>query len=295
MKILLTGASGMLAAEVIAQGLKLGHELVQTDVNPRKEGIEKLDITSSEEVSAMVKKHKPDFIYHLGALTNVDFCEQEPMQAYKVNTFGTENVALACLEYNLPLVYVSTVGVFYGDKSGPYTEFDAPRPKNVYGDSKLQGEIIVERLLSKYFIVRAGWMVGGWELDKKFVYKIVQQLKEGKTEIMAVSDKWGSPTFTKDFAANLFPLVDTRRWGLYHMTNNGVCSRHDIAVKIVELMGLKDKVKVMAVNSARFPLPAARADSEMVQNLKLNLLGLNRMPSWQESLKEYILLNKNKA
>src|SRR5208337_23521 len=100
-----------------------------------------------------------------------------------------------------------------------YIEFDIPRPANVYGHSKLQGEIIVTNLLSEYFIVRAGWMVGGWEIDKKFVYKIVQQLKGGEGALKVVSDKFGSPTFTKDFARNIVALVKTDRYGLYHMTN----------------------------------------------------------------------------
>ncbi len=295
MKILLTGASGMLAAEVVPELVRQKNEVITTDLNPRATNVEKLDITDLKEVMRLAEKHKPDYIFHLGAETNVDLCEKNPDHAYRVNTFGTENIALVAQKLDIPLVYVSTVGVFYGDKREPYTEFDLPRPKNVYGDSKLQGEIIVERLLSKYFIVRAGWMVGGWEIDKKFVFKIVQQVKEGKTEILAVNDKWGSPTFTRDFAKNLWPLVQTQRWGLYHMTNQGMGSRFDMACKVVEFMGAAQKIKVTPVNSAYFPLPAARADSETVRNYKLDLLGLNLMPHWEESLRNYIVENIKKV
>jgi dTDP-4-dehydrorhamnose reductase len=207
---------------------------------------------------------------------------------------GTENIALACQKYNVKLVYISTAAVFAGDKQEPYTEFDQPRPANLYGESKLQGEYIVRNLLSEYFIVRAGWMVGGWEIDKKFVYKIVQQLKEGKTELKAVSDKFGTPAFTKDFARNLVALVSTGRYGLYHLANQGTCSRYDIAVKIVEFMGLSGKVRVSAVSSDAFPLPAPRGRSEMIRNYRLDLIGLNLMPHWEDSLKEYININKNK-
>jgi dTDP-4-dehydrorhamnose reductase len=134
-------------------------------------------------------------------------------------------------------------------------------------------------------------MVGGWEIDKKFVYKIAAQLKEGKTELRVVSDKIGSPTFTKDYAKNLMSIVTTGRYGLYHLTNQGTCSRYEIALKIVEFMGLKGKVTVTPINSAQFPLSAPRADSEMMQNYKLDILGLNAMPHWEKSLEAYINSN----
>lgn len=157
------------------------------------------------------------------------------------------------------MLYISTAGVFYGDKIEPYNEFDEPRPINIYGRSKLLGEIIVKRLLNKYFIIRAGWMVGGWEIDKKFVYKISRQLLDGKKEINVVNDKYGTPTFTVDFARNLLPLIKTNRYGLYHMANKGWATRYDITNKIVEFMNLKGKVKVNPISSAEFPLPAPRA------------------------------------
>jgi len=294
MKILLTGAAGMLAADVIPQLKSNGYEVKGVDINQRLPDIEKLDITDKEAVFDMAQRFKPDYIFHLAAETDVDRCEKDPDHAFKVNTIGTENIALACHQLGIKLLYISTAGVFFGDKQDPYTEFDIPNPANLYGVSKLQGEAIIRNLLSEYFIVRAGWMVGGWEIDKKFVYKIVQQLKEGKTELRVVADKFGSPTFTKDFAKNLVELVKTGRWGIYHMTNKGSGSRYDIAVKIVEFMGLKNKVTVAAINSAQFPLPAPRARSEMMRNYKLDLIGLNLMPHWEKSLEEYIRLNKDR-
>lgn len=284
----------MLAADVIPQLKNNGFEVLGVDINQRLAGIEKLDITDRDAVLDRVQRFKPDYIFHLAAETDVDRCEKDPDHAFRVNTIGTENMALVCQQLDIKLIYISTAGVFFGDKQGPYTEFDIPNPANVYGVSKLQGEVIVRNLLSKYFIVRAGWMVGGWEIDKKFVYKIVQQLKEGKTELRVVSDKFGSPTFTKDFARNLVELVKAGRYGLYHMTNKGSGSRHDIAVKIVELMGFKNKVTVSPINSAQFPLPAPRACSEMMRNYKLDLINLNLMPQWEKSLEEYIRLNKDK-
>ena len=294
MKIIVTGAAGMLAAEVIPVLLKDGHEVIQTDIHQRLPVIGRLDIREKDEVLTQIEKIKPDYIFHLGAETNVDLCEQEPDHAFRSNATGTENIALACKEFGVKMLYISTTSVFHGDKTEPYTELDTPNPVNVYAKSKLEGEKTVQSLLSEYFIIRAGWMIGGWELDKKFVYKIVQQLKSGKEELTVVNDKFGSPTFTKDFAANLMNVINTGKYDLYHMTNKGTCSRFDMAVKIVEFMGLENKVKVNPVSSDQYPLPAPRPRSEMAQNYRLDLLGLNNMPYWHDSLHEYINVNKDK-
>ncbi len=294
MRIILTGASGMLASDVVPKLKQQRHEVVGCDIAPRDAAVKKIDVAELKGIRAFVKEHQPDYFFHFAAETDVDRCEKEPDHAYRVNTIGTENIALVCQEFQIPLLYISTAGVFGGEKPEAYTEFDHPNPANVYGHSKLQGEVIVRQLLTKFFIIRAGWMVGGWAIDKKFVYKIVQQIKEGKKELRVVNDKFGSPTFTKDFANNLMNVIETGRYGIYHMTNKGSCSRYDIAVKIVEIFGLQKKVKVLPISSAEYPLPAPRARSEMMHNYHLELIGLNKMPHWEDSLKEYILTNKNK-
>lgn len=291
MKILITGAAGMLANDVIGELLRQKHEVIQTDINQCLPEIQILDVVDREDVIKKIEEQRPDCVFHFAAETNVDLCEKEPEHAFRVNAHGTENIALACREYDTLLLYISTGAVFSGNKPEPYTELDRPNPANVYGESKLRGENIITDLLKKYFIIRAGWMVGGWEIDKKFVYKIVRQLRQGKKELAAVTDKFGSPTFTKDFAANLMNIVNTKKYGLYHMVNNGVCSRYDIAVKIVQFIGLEDIVKVNPVTSDQFPLPAPRGRSEMLDNYKLNLMGFNNMPHWEDSLKEYITIN----
>jgi len=223
------------------------------------------------------------------------FAKKKPDHAFKVNTFGTEHMVKACKEFDSGLLYISTGAVFDGKKEIPYIENDDPDPLSIYGKSKLEGEKAVIGVLDKYFIMRAGWMVGGWELDKKFVYKIVQQIKEGKKELVVVSDKFGSPTFTKDFASNLLNVIENGEYGLYHMANKGSCSRHEMAMKIVEYMGLSGKVKVNPVTSDKFPLPAPRPRSAVMENQKLNTLGLNNMPFWETSLEAYIKENKDKG
>ncbi len=298
MKILVTGAAGMLASSVVPELVQNGHRafgstpsVIGTDINLRLPEVRKMDVTNLTEVDEYVRKTEPDFIFHLAAETDVDLCEQDPDHAFRTNTLGTENVALACQKHDVPMLYISTAGVFYGDKPEPYTEMDEPRPANVYGVSKLFGELAVKQFLGRFFIVRAGWMVGGWDIDKKFVYKIVRKLKNGEKLIRVVSDKFGSPSFTKDFAKNLLPLIATQRYGLYHMTNKGSASRYEIALKIVDLMGLSNTVKVEPINSAEFPLPAPRARSEAMRNYRLDLLGMNQMPHWEESLERYIREN----
>lgn len=298
MKILLTGAAGMLASAVTPEIEKSGYkvfgsiiEVVKSDIHLRLPDIQKVDICILKDVYDWTESEKPDFIFHFAAETNVDLCEKKPEHAYMTNYIGTENVALVCQKYEIPLLYISTGAVFNGTNCEPYSEFDIPEPKNVYGRSKLVGEITVQRLLKKYFIIRAGWMIGGWEIDKKFVYKIVKQLLDGQKEIFAVNDKFGSPTFTMDFAKNLLPLIKTERYGLYHMANKGGASRFDIASKIVEFMDLNEKVRVNPVNSAEFPLPAPRPRSEMMRNYHLDLIGMNDMPCWEDALRRYISNN----
>jgi dTDP-4-dehydrorhamnose reductase len=301
MKILITGAAGMLASAIISELEQSGStifgeaiELLKGDIHLRVPDIFRIDVSNREEIEDRIVMKKPDFFFHLAAETDVDLCEKNPERADRINYIGTENVALLCQKYDIPLVYISTAAVFDGNKPEPYTEFDEPRPANIYGRSKLWGEIAVQRLLKRYFIVRAGWMVGGWEIDKKFVYKIVKQLQEGKKEIQVVNDKFGSPTFTGDFARNLLPLIRTKRYGLYHMANTGWGSRYDIALKIVEFMGIEGKVRVNPVSSEAFPLPAPRPRSEMMLNYHLELIGMNYMPPWEKSLKAYIIANSSK-
>lgn len=291
MEILVTGASGMLAADIVPWLFKANHKVIQTDIKPRTREIEKMDVTKVDDIYRRIEASRPDYVFHLAAETDVDLCEKNPDHAFMVNTLATENIALACQEFNIRLLYISTAGVFSGDKLLPYNEFDVPNPINIYAKSKFQGELVVSGLLSRYFIVRAGWMVGGWELDKKFVYKIVQQVQDGKKELFVVNDKFGSPTFTMDFARNIMKIINTGRYGIYHMANKGTCSRYDMAVKILEFLGIQNEVKINPINSAQFPLPAPRGRSEMLENYKLELLGINDMPHWKESLKVYIKTN----
>ena len=287
MKILVTGAAGMLGSALCPTLMQRGHTVFATDLAPVDEGIRCLDVRSYKQIEEIVGKVKPDMVMHLAAETDVDKCELEPDHAFLTNTIGTQNTTLVCQKQSIVMVYISTIGVFYGDKPEPYTEFDNPNPINVYGQSKLEGEKIVQSLLERYYIVRAGWMVGGGpKRDKKFVGKIIERMNE-TTVLKAVNDKIGSPTYTVDFSRCLTDLIETGYYGLYHCTNKGYGSRFDVAKKIVDFLGRSD-VTVEPVSSAYFPLPAARARSEMSRNYKLELLGKDTTRNWEDALKEYI-------
>ena len=290
MKIVVTGVAGMLGTAVREKWQRPGWELLSTDKNAEGDEIQLQDVRDRKAVSESLAQYQPSLVLHLAAETDVDLCEQDPNHAYQVNAWGTENIAVACRELGCPLVYISTGSVFDGEKKEPYNEYDDPNPINVYAHSKLAGERIVQQMLDEYYIFRAGWMVGGWHIDKKFVYKIIK-LCQSENKINVVNDTFGSPTFTVDFAVNMMAVVESGQFGLYHMGNRGVCSRFEMAKEIVEIMGLGEKVEVCPVSSEEFPLPAPRPKSEMIDNFKLEMLGLNKMPDWQDSLRHYITSN----
>lgn len=285
MRVLVTGANGMLGNALRPLLSKEGYEVWATDINLNDTKIDFLDMRDFDNLSRYVNKVKPDMIFHLAAETDVDKCEVDPHHAYLTNTKGTENIALVCQKLDIPMIYISTCGVFDGKKSEAYNESDEPNPISIYTKSKFEGEKIVQSLLKKYFIFRAGWMIGGGKKDKKFVAKILELIKT-KDTLTVVNDKRGCPTFTKDFSECIIKIVKLGRYGLYHVTNEGSVSRYDIACKIVEFLGRND-ITVKPISSDLFPLPAPRPDSEAVDNYKLKLLGI-RMRPWDEALKEYL-------
>jgi dTDP-4-dehydrorhamnose reductase len=287
LRVLVTGAAGVLGTELchVLRASRL--EVLATDIN-RDRDITYLDVREDSEVSALVSKERPDLVMHLAAETDVDKCEIEVDHAYRTNTVGTWNVALACQKMDIPMVYVSTAGVFDGTKTEPYTEFDTPNPVNIYGRSKLQGEEHVKQLLSRFFIVRASWMIGGGPAkDRKFVAKIMKQLDAGAKELSAVIDKIGSLTYAPDFAACLSELVATGWYGTYHLANTGTCTRYEVARHVLDHLHRKDVV-LNAVTSEAFPLPASRANSEMLRNYMLELRGMSPVRDWREALDDYL-------
>jgi len=275
--ILVTGANGMVGSYV--KEVFYDNELVLTD-------LPEMDITKKGNVFALIDKNRPKVVIHLAAETDVDKCEKNVDHAYLSNTIGTQNVALACQKYDSEMVYISTGGVFSGHPRQIHTEFDMPNPINVYSKAKYEGEKIVAALLDKYYIFRAGWMIGGGpKKDKKFVGKIIELCKTRKS-LDAVDDKYGSPTFARDLMIGIKKLLKAGNYGLYHLVNTGVCTRYEMALEIIKLLGVD--VKINSVSSDKFPLPAPRAASESMRNYKLELLNINPMSGWREALAQYV-------
>lgn len=282
--MLVTGAAGMVGSYV----RQVFHDwhLTLTDW---VDGSLCLDIRDPGAVMRLVEEARPDFVMHLAAATDVDRCEQDPDWAFHVNALGTQNVALACQMHSVPLIYLSTAAVFSGDKMDPYNEFDPTKPANTYGHSKLGGEQIISTLLQRYYIVRAGWMIGGGkEKDKKFIGKLVRLILEGRTELSVVDDKVGSPTYAKDLLEGIRSLIESGYYGLYHMVNRGCGSRYEIALALRDALQRPD-VSIVPVSSEFFPLPAPRGRSEALRNLKLELLGLDQMRPWEDAVRAYVV------
>jgi dTDP-4-dehydrorhamnose reductase len=276
--IIATGAKGMMGSYLHTV---YGHdEILITDK-------EEMDIRDRDQIEAVFSYYQPTQVLHLAAETDVDLCEKQPDHAYETNVIGTLNIALACQKRDIEMVYISTLGVFPGDKNDLYTEFDQPGPVSVYGKTKGEGERIVSDLLKKYYIIRAGWMMGGGPLrDHKFVAAMVR-LSETRDELTVVDDKFGSPSYARQLVANMRLLVESGYYGLYHCVNGGSCSRYEMALEIMRLLGRETRIK--GVNSAHYPLPAPRPQSEAGRNYKLDLLRLNRMPHWKDAVAEYLL------
>ena len=288
-KIYIAGCGGMLG-EAFYNQFKDDYEIKCTDKDVNESWLSYLDFRDLEAYKKDVFEFKPDYLFHLGAYTDLEFCELNIEDTYLTNTTSVENAVYIANELNIPILYISTAGIFDGGKY-LYDDFDTPNPLGVYARSKYAGELFVQSNAKKYLICRAGWMMGGGpRKDKKFVQKIMKQLKEGKTELYIVNDKDGTPTYTHDFAKNVKLLLSKEVWGLYNMVCGGETSRLEVAHEIIEILNLKNKIKINEVDSGYFKKDyyAERPPCERLVNRKLNLRKLNIMRDWRLDLKEYL-------
>ncbi len=262
--VLITGSNGMVGA-YIDFGIKTDRDT--------------FDITDKQEVIASIKKHAPKVILHLAAETDLDECEQNPSHAYAVNTIGTYNIALGAKEVGAKMIYVSTSAIFDGLNKEPYTENDLPNPQNQYGCSKYLGEVMLKEVLDDYVIIRTCWVFGGGKSkDKKFVSKIISQIHN--QEIKTLDNIFASPTYGKDLVEAIKSIIKNDKRGIFHIVNDGVASRYDMAILIAKILG--SKTKITKVEPDYFNLPAERGINEsMVSNF-------GQMRPWQEALEEYI-------
>jgi dTDP-4-dehydrorhamnose reductase len=294
MKILITGCGGMLGSAMYERLPTFGHDVLATDLVADETWLQPLDVRDAAAVERSVDEFRPDAVFHLAAITDLEWSEMHPEATAETNAHATASIARLCAARGLPMVYISTAGIFDGEKLEPYDEGDKPEPIMVYGRTKLDGEHAVRAEHTRHYIVRAGWMFGGDHKDHKFVSKIAAQLRAGASEINAVDDKWGTVTYTQDFAANLNALIDSGRYGTYHMVCEGGCTRYDVACEIVAALGKPD-VSVNRVSSDHFQAEyfAPRPRSEMMVNRSLKEAGLNRMRPWKEALRDYLQTTEN--
>lgn len=279
MTTLVTAADGMLGTDFSRYLERAGHQVVRA-------GRAMLDVTDLTGVRRTVREYRPTLVVHTAALTDVDRCEREPDEAYRVNAVGTWNIALACAESGAELVYVSTCGVFDGTKAIPYTEADSPRPLTHYHRSKFEGERIVAAVLSRHYILRPGWLFGGAASHRRNFVANRYREASGKASISSAADRFGSPTYTFDFAAAAMRLVTEKAYGLYHIANAGSGSRYDYVAACMAALGLPTRVD--PVVSDAFPRSAPVPASEALDCMYYRLRGLPPLRPWKEALNDYV-------
>jgi dTDP-4-dehydrorhamnose reductase len=276
MRILIAGARGMLGTE-LATSFGLRHPVTGVD-------IEELDITSASQSRALIESVRPEVVVNAAALTQVDYCESHPEEAFRVNAEGAGNLAAAAATVGARLVHYSTDYVFDGRREEAYSEEDAPCPLSIYGKSKLRGEEWVRERCPGHLIVRTSWLFGIHGAN--FIRTILSAARKG-LPLRVVRDQRGSPTYTADLAAHTVLMVEARCSGTYHVTNSGSCTWYDLAAAAIELARLPG-IAITPVSTSEFPRPAPRPANSVLANARLEREGLPRMRPWKEAVRDYL-------
>ena len=288
-KIYIAGCGGMLG-EAFYKIFSENYILKCTDIDVNEEWLSFMDFRDIDAYRKDVKEFNADYIFLLGAFTDLEYCEKNIEDTYITNTLSVENATLISNEINVPILYISTAGIFDGSKEF-FDDWDNPSPMCHYARSKFAGELYVERNSNRFLIFRAGWMMGGGpNKDKKFINKIMKQIKEGKRELFIVNDKLGTPTYTHDFARNVKLVLEKEFWGLYNMVCEGLTGRLEVAEELLQILNLEKRIKIQSVDSEFWKKEyfAPRPNSERLINAKLNARNLNIMRDWKVCLREYV-------
>lgn len=308
MKILVTGVGGQLGHDVVNELAKRGHEAVGSDIAPEYSGVKdgsavatapyiSMDITDKTSVANTFLSVNPDAVIHCAAWTAVDAAEDEDKKdtVHLVNAVGTEHIVAACADLDCKLMYISTDYVFDGQGTEPWQpDCRDYKPLNVYGESKLDGELAVSENLDKYFIVRIAWVFG---LNGKNFIKTMLSLGKTHDKITVVSDQIGTPTYTFDLARLLVDMIETEKYGYYHATNEGgYISWYDFAREIFRQAVeqghpeyTEDRIKVLPVTTAEYGTSkAARPFNSRLDKSKLTEQGFTPLPAWQDAVKRYL-------
>jgi dTDP-4-dehydrorhamnose reductase len=289
MRLYLAGAGGMLG-EALHKILSEKHRLKCTDIDLNEPWLEFCDFRDFNAYESSVAAFGPDMLLHVGAHTNLEYCENNPDEAYCTNALSVEHATIIANKHGIPLVYISSAGIFDGTKL-LYDDWDRPNPLSVYGRSKYIGELAVQSVAQRYFIFRAGWMMGGGpRKDKKFIFKLIKQIANNASVLRIVDDRLGTPTYTIDFARNLEAVIQTEFYGLYNMVCAGETGRLEVGQELVRLLGLESKVGIERVSSDHFADEyfAPRPRSERLVNYRLKLRSLDLMRDWRLALSDYL-------
>lgn len=278
MKVFVTGVKGQLGYDVVNELTERGIQAVGVD-------IEEMDITDAACVEKVIKEAAPDAVIHCAAYTAVDAAEENEKICRKVNAEGPRNIAMVCRNLDIKMVYISTDYVFSGQGERPWEPEDEREPQSVYGQTKYEGELAVQELLDKYFIVRIAWVFG---INGKNFVKTMLNLAETHDTIRVVNDQFGSPTYTYDLAKLLVDMVLTEKYGVYHATNEGICSWYDFACAVFKEAGVS--VNVVPVTTEEYGAKAKRPANSRMNKDKLAEQGFEKLPPWQDALKRYVKL-----
>jgi dTDP-4-dehydrorhamnose reductase len=287
-KVLITGCGGMLG-EGVYKEFSDKCNVLATDIDLNENWLSMLDVRNKADIKKIVNDFNPGYIVHLAALTDMEYCEKNIIDAYRTNTEAVQFLSREAQKRNIPFLYISTAGIFDGEKES-YEEEDMPNPLSVYGRSKYLGELITLSI-PKSVVIRAGWMMGGGpRKDKKFIGKVIKQINEGNKEIFALTDKLGVPCYTYDLARSIYYLLDNEKYGLYHGACDGEASRFDVAERLLETLKLEKKIKLTEVTSDYFQEEyfAPRPHSEILINNKLKKLDGSLTRDWTICLDEYL-------
>lgn len=272
MKIVVTGANGMLGQDLCPILEDEGYEVIETDIH-------NLDITDKDNVEKVMSEVKPDIVVHCAAYTNVDKAEEDIETARKINSLGTENLAKSCAKYNATMVYVSTDYVFEGNGTKPYLPTDSTKPLNNYGLTKWEGEVAVRENCPKHFIARTSWLYG---IHGKNFVETMLSLAD-KPELKVVDDQIGCPTWTVELANGIVKLLETEDYGTYHVCGSGKTSWYNFAKKIFEFSNIDVNLKPCTTDE--FPRPAKRPSYSVMENDKI-------CRNWESALKDYLKLRE---
>ena len=287
-KVLITGFTGLLGSDLYKE-FSSDFDVVglsrSAESSPRSVCA---DITDKDKIAKIVREIRPDIIIHTAAISNVDNCELNPELAQDINVRGTENLVLVSKEIDAVLVFISTDYVFDGRKKTPYKEEDQTNPINVYGQTKLRGEEAIKSHLKKFFIIRTSWLFG--KNRKNFVDTVIERARNEKA-VKIVSDKFSIPTYSFDLSKAISGLIKLNKWGIYNITNLGMCSWFDWAKKILRYAQINN-AKVSGISLGELNLAAKRPFMSALDTTKFSDLGVFSLRPWQEALSEY-LCSKN--